>query len=254
MTVRELADRKGEPVEGMVNSEYIWGYRGYMRARLPLRVCPRRYGEREKPVTSKAEPGESSTVNRDDSASRQGKRKAREGGEGSGGNTTEEQVQITGIIENRDEPRRTDKLNQWGLTESVKKGDGNCYFYSIGEAMGLFYGQKNKAVSTELRKKVSEVLKEGSRFGGRGEPEGVYRGMIKGKATKPSEVRMLQRSEQEWVDHWIWKRCGRNYGWADTWLVPLATSYMLGKSSILMLFADSREAGSVSLLTNPKVV
>jgi hypothetical protein len=136
------------------------------------------------------------------------------------------------------------------LTESDKRGDGNCYVYSIGEAMGLFYGQEDKGVSSCLRQKVSEVLKEGSRLGEGNVPEGPYRVMIREKATTPSEVRILQRSEQEWVDHWILKRCGRDYGWADTWLVPLATSSLLGKS-ILMLFSDSRETGSVSQFTNP---
>jgi hypothetical protein len=125
----------------------------------------------------------------------------------------------------------------WGLAELIKKGDGNCYFYNIGEAMGLLYGQENTDVSTKLRKEVSEVLKEGSRLGGRGEPDGIYRDTIQGKATEPSEVCMLQKSEQEWVDHWIWKRCERNRGWADTWVVPLATSSLLGKS-ILVFFAD----------------
>ncbi len=74
--------------------------------------------------------------------------------------------------------------------------------------------------------------------------------MIIGKATEAAELEMLLRSEQEWVDHWICKRCTMDRGWADTWVVPIATSRLLQRS-ILMLGADYGRKGSASTLSSP---
>jgi hypothetical protein len=164
-------------------------YREHMREHIPQRVCPVKYGEREVLVASKAPEG--SSLGRLADANRKGKRKACHKERGGMSEPGEDGVQITGTIERRGGPRIADKLNQWGLAESTKRGDGNCYFYNIGEAMGLFYGYEDERFSIGLRKRVSEVLTKGSRLGEKGEPDGMYRDMTKGKATEPWEVHML---------------------------------------------------------------
>jgi hypothetical protein len=143
MAVRGLADLKGEPMDGKTNIGYILGYREHMRKHIPMRKCPKRYDEREVLVVERAQPGKSGLLKQTAYTQRSGKRNTCETGEAHEEATSGEEVQITGTVERRDEPWRADKLNQWGLAESVKRGDGNCYVYSIGEALGLFCGLKN---------------------------------------------------------------------------------------------------------------
>ena len=47
VTVRGLEDRNQGPTSSNGNTEYIWGYRRYMRGHVRLRACPGKYGERE---------------------------------------------------------------------------------------------------------------------------------------------------------------------------------------------------------------
>jgi hypothetical protein len=198
-----------------------------------LRACPRKYGEKGTLVTTRlqqtrktkrkiVEVGESSQQGRERGFAREcstarTKRKAGVLGESSQrgreegivgiGSEEDEEVQCMGTVDRWDEPKLATKLGQWRLVESVKRGDGNCFFYSIGEALGLFHGLENLGVRTKLRKEVTSVLVEGSGPEEWGSIEGPYREMIKGKATEAADLEILQRSEQEWVSHWIWKRC-----------------------------------------------
>jgi hypothetical protein len=106
MTIRELIDLRREPAEGRTNREYIWGYREYMRERLPLRMCPTGYVEGGKHVENGAEPGKLKQAEtskprvhavHQGTTVKSGKRKTCEG-EGVGGEMSGEETQIIGIV------------------------------------------------------------------------------------------------------------------------------------------------------------
>jgi len=159
---------------------------------------------------------------------------------------------------NNDSSTQLEKMVEWGRERAPKSPDGNCFYYSLGEALDLFEGYANLAVSQNLRVQLAttmnnnqeqfmrDVLSARANWGGGGfveVGEGDWR-----QVSAPSKADLAIRAlgDSEFFEFWVKEKVFTDGKWAGDDIGSMATSLCFMKD-VVIFYAER----GVSMLCTP---
>jgi hypothetical protein len=153
------------------------------------------------------------------------------------------------MLETRDavNPNQNEMVAALGRQRTRKRGDGHCFFYSVGEAAGLMHGFADQDISNQLRKEMGAIIRQHMPvfFNDimRMEPrQGLHNAMdAQMKAQMMDATGQTDaHGEDNWIEYYIKHNVETDKEWVDDTMGGMGAA-MLFKTHVVILYSDIYE-------------
>jgi hypothetical protein len=136
-------------------------------------------------------------------------------------------------------PSQNEMMVALNRVRGPKSGNGNCFFLSLAESVGRFFGFNNQIESEKLRAEIGGTCRENVLVFWNSITQASSYAQIRARMTD-ARGELSDEGEEECVNHWIKSTIETDKKWVDDDVTPGASAIHF-KTHIVILYADILE-------------
>jgi hypothetical protein len=136
-------------------------------------------------------------------------------------------------------PSQNEMMVALNRVRGPKSGNGNCFFLSLAESVGRFFGFDNQIESEKLRAEIGGTCRENVQVFWNSITQASSYAQIRARMTD-ARGELSDEGEEECVNHWIKSTIETDKKWVDDDVTPGASAIHF-KTHIVILYADILE-------------